>query len=46
MMFDVRCLSCKQSIAKGVRFNAHKKCGKEYSQANAIITYSWVVFVN
>jgi coiled-coil domain-containing protein 130 len=25
MMFNVRCLQCKNSIGKGVRFNAHKK---------------------
>mmetsp|Transcript_5609 Transcript_5609/g.4276 ORF Transcript_5609/g.4276 Transcript_5609/m.4276 type:complete len:85 (+) Transcript_5609:152-406(+) len=25
MMFDSRCLQCKNSIGKGVRFNAHKK---------------------
>lgn len=25
-MFNVRCLSCKNSIGKGVRFNAKKKC--------------------
>lgn len=26
MMFNVRCLQCQNSIGKGVRFNAHKKC--------------------
>ena len=30
MMFDVRCLGCGKSIAKGVRFNAHKKVVSEY----------------
>jgi coiled-coil domain-containing protein 130 len=30
MMFNVRCLQCKNSIGKGVRFNAHKKCVDQY----------------
>lgn len=30
MMFNVRCLGCGNSIGKGVRFNAHKKCVGQY----------------
>lgn len=30
MMFNVRCLQCKNSIGKGVRFNAHKKTVDQY----------------
>ena len=30
MMYEARCLKCKNSVGKGVRFNAHKKMIGQY----------------
>jgi coiled-coil domain-containing protein 130 len=43
MMFDVRCLGCKKSIGKGVRFNAKKKAGNYlFFVANNVIVDTYL----